>query len=90
MKETAIIKTLAKLAALKARDSVQSTMRTGIVLVKPMTTTVAPVSDRDLVKVIIEDDITPFFIIGKVMVLKTVRGEAPKVFAASSTSLSIP
>lgn len=48
------------------------------------TITVAPVSERDLAKARMKDEIMDGFRMGSVTVLSTVIGAAPKVLAASS------
>ena len=63
----------------------QLTIRTGAVSRLELTARVAPVSLTLLAKTMIAPDKIEYFVKGSTMVLNTVKGLAPRVFAASSS-----
>ena len=67
----------------------QLTISTGAVCKWVVTAKVAPVSLTLLVKTIIAPERIEYFVSGNTIDLKTVKGLAPKVFAASSMSTLI-
>ena len=64
----------------------QFTIKTGAVCNLLATARVAPVSLMLLVKTMIAPERIEYFVIGQTIVLKTAKGLAPKVLAASSMS----
>ena len=67
----------------------QLTRTTGAVGILEETASVAPVSLTLLAKTIIAPDSMEYLVSGRTIVLKTVKGLAPKVLAASSMSMFI-
>jgi hypothetical protein len=67
----------------------QLTSNTGAVTSLELTASVAPVSLTLRVNTMIAPERIEYFVIGKTIVLKTVKGLAPKVLAASSMSTFI-
>ena len=76
-------------AVIPRTELTQLTRRTGAVSSVDVTAKVAPVSLTLLVKTIIAPERIEYLVRGKTIVLKTVKGLAPKVFAASSMSTFI-
>ena len=67
----------------------QLTSNTGTVTSFEVTANVAPVSLTLRVKTMMAPERMEYFVMGNTIVLKTVKGLAPKVFAASSISTFI-
>ncbi len=67
----------------------QSTITTGAVRKFVTTASVAPVSLTLLVKTMMAPESIEYFAKGMIIVLNTVKGLAPRVFAASSMSMFI-
>lgn len=76
-------------AMIPRKELTQLTTSTGAVCKVEVTANVAPVSLTLLVKTMIAPERIEYLLSGSTIVLKTVKGLAPKVFAASSMSMFI-
>ena len=76
-------------AVIPRTEFTQLTNKTGAVTSLEVTAKVAPVSLTLLVNTMIAPERIEYFVIGSTIVLKTVKGLAPKVLAASSKSTFI-